>query len=189
MDETNGFGPASFPPPPAAPPAAAKNRGMRRPFLAGVATGAVISALVTAGIFQAQDDDPKPARHAAAADAKPKAQATPEAATEETEEVYNEDLGTDQFELSLKTTSRQCFGSAGCNLTVEPHLSYNGLVPLDPDKTYSITYEIRGGESGAVIETMELSNQTDLSFTPTVLSTVSGSTKLTAKITDIEPSL
>ncbi|CAO0825010.1 Tat pathway signal sequence domain protein OS=Streptomyces microflavus OX=1919 GN=Smic_36470 PE=4 SV=1 [Streptomyces microflavus] len=88
--------------------------------------------------------------------------------------------------LDLKTKSRRCFGSAGCNVTkVEPTLSYLGLLPLDPDETYSITYEVRGGEDGAVIQTMELTNQTSLSYQPVAMSTAKSSSKLTAEVTDI----
>ncbi|MFE9743024.1 hypothetical protein [Streptomyces sp. NPDC006477] len=88
--------------------------------------------------------------------------------------------------MALKTTSKPCFGSAGCNITIEPNLSYDGLLPLKPGKTYSITYEVLGAEDGAVIQTMELSDQTSLTFRATVLSTASRGVKLTAKVTDIE---
>ncbi|MFD8223876.1 hypothetical protein ACFV16_06850 [Streptomyces massasporeus] len=88
--------------------------------------------------------------------------------------------------MKLRTTERQCFGSAGCNMTVEPRLSYLGLTEdIDPDAVYEITYEIRGGESGPVIETAELSDRTSLNFTPTVLSTASASSKVSVEITDV----
>ncbi|MEU9298484.1 hypothetical protein [Streptomyces sp. NPDC048266] len=60
------------------------------------------------------------------------------------------------------------------------------MLPLKPGKTYSITYEVLGAEDGAVIQTMELSDQTSLTFRATVLSTASRGVKLTAKVTDIE---
>lgn len=75
------------------------------------------------------------------------------------EEIYNKAPAREECSLDLKTKSRQCFGSAGCNVTLEPNLSYLGPLPLDPDKTYSITYEVRGSEDGAIIQTMELTNQ------------------------------
>ncbi|CAO0837522.1 hypothetical protein SMICM17S_04513 [Streptomyces microflavus] len=97
------------------------------------------------------------------------------------EETYNTAPDRTDFLLDLKTKSKQCFGSAGCNVTVEPTLSYLGLLPLDPDETYSITYEVRGGEDGAVIQTMELTNQTSLSYQPVAMSTAKSSSKLTAE--------
>ncbi|MFB7031326.1 MULTISPECIES: hypothetical protein [unclassified Streptomyces] len=39
---------------------------------------------------------------------------------------------------------------------------------------------------GAVIQTMELSDQTSLTFRETVVSTTSKGVKLTAKVTDVE---
>lgn len=88
--------------------------------------------------------------------------------------------------MTLRTTERQCFGSAGCNVTVEPRLSYDGLSDgLDPDAVYEITYEISGDESGPVIETAELSEQTSLNYSQTMLSTASSGSKVSVKITDI----
>jgi hypothetical protein len=70
-------------------------------------------------------------------------------------------------------------------VTVEPKLTYTGVEDLDPNAVYEITYEIRGDESGPVIETAELSDQTSLTYTPTSLSTASSGTKVSAKITDV----
>ncbi|CAM5682429.1 Tat pathway signal sequence domain protein OS=Streptomyces microflavus OX=1919 GN=Smic_36470 PE=4 SV=1 [Streptomyces microflavus] len=88
--------------------------------------------------------------------------------------------------LDLKTKSKQCFGSPGC-VRVEPQpCAYLGLLPLDPDETYSITYEVRGGRRGrGIIQTMELTNQTSLSYQPVAMSTAKSSSKLTAEVTDI----
>jgi hypothetical protein len=50
---------------------------------------------------------------------------------------------------------------------------------------YEITYEIRGDESGPVIATAELSDQASLNYTPSVISTASASTEVSADITDV----
>lgn len=50
--------------------------------------------------------------------------------------------------------------------------------------TYEITYEISGDESGSVIETAELSEQTSLNYSQTMLSTASSGSKVSVKITD-----
>jgi hypothetical protein len=109
--------------------------------------------------------------------------------TEEPEEMFNTSPTTEDFTVTLKTTEKQCFGSAGCHVTVEPEVGYEGLLQPDPDRTYSITYEIRGEESGPIIETIELSDQDQISYSEVSLSTKSGSTKVTAKVTDVEISI
>jgi hypothetical protein len=92
----------------------------------------------------------------------------------------------DDFLVRLKTTQRQCFGSAGCNVTVEPSITYTGLDDLDPDKSYDITYQISGDESGPVIDTMQLTDGDTLHFHPSMISTASSYTDLSIKITDVE---
>lgn len=113
------------------------------------------------------------------------AQAAPEPA-EDTSEDTPVTPEPDDFYLILKTTQRQCFGSAGCNVTVEPRLTYIGLDDLDPDATYSVTYKIHGDESGPIIETMELTDGGTLTYHPTQVSTATGSQDVTADITDVE---
>ncbi|NED96425.1 hypothetical protein G1H11_14035 [Phytoactinopolyspora alkaliphila] len=51
----------------------------------------------------------------------------------------------DDFELDVKTLEKQCFGSAGCNVTFRIEVAYGGE-PLDPDTTYEVIYEIEGGD-------------------------------------------
>jgi hypothetical protein len=91
------------------------------------------------------------------------------------------------FSIELDVKSKQCFGSAGCNVTVEPELSYAyDSEDLDPDATYEITYEISGGEDGEVIDTLDLTNQEDVSFSETMVSTTSSGTELTAEVTSVD---
>ncbi|ALV30719.1 hypothetical protein [Streptomyces sp. CdTB01] len=145
---------------------------------------AVIAAVIGTGVMVVQSrDDSTPA-----ATTKSSAPTTPAAAAAEEADpapTYT-DLDADSFSIDLKTKSRQCFGSAGCNVTVEPDLTL--LVDaeeVDPDATYEITYKIRGDESGPIIETAELSDQTSLNYTPSVISTASSGTKVTVEITDV----
>jgi hypothetical protein len=176
--------PDSPPPlPPQAPtPTSKKNR--TNAIIIGAAV-AIIATIITTGIIvaQATNDDSKPAATSTASRAPDEDVAEP--ATEESERTYPE-LTPADFTMELRTTERQCFGSAGCNVTVEPILSYVGeWNGVDPDAVYSITYEIRGDESGPVIETAELSDETSLSYTPTSISTVSSSKKVSVEITDV----
>lgn len=92
------------------------------------------------------------------------------------------------FLFTVKVLERQCFGSAGCNVTVKPDVTWIGLEDVDPDKTYEITYEVHGDESGPVVATMELSNGSDLSFSKSFLSTsqYTSTDEITMEVTDVE---
>ncbi|MFD7873998.1 hypothetical protein ACFV5G_07690 [Streptomyces sp. NPDC059766] len=87
--------------------------------------------------------------------------------------------------MKFRVKRKHCFGSAGCNVDVEPDLSYEGILPIDPDKSYEITYEITGDESGPVIETISLTNGTSMEYYPSSLSTASSGVKITGKVTDV----
>lgn len=185
MTEPVGESASAVPPMPSTPP---KTTNLRRSFLVGAAAGVLTSSLVAGGVFLAtRDSEPR----MASADSTPTTTASgvaQEAVEEETEpiEAYNEVPVTGDFKILLKTTSKQCFGSAGCNVTVDPELTYAGLLPPHPDKTYSITFEVKGGEDGAVIQTMELTSQDSVSYRPVSLSTTTSGAKLTAEVTDVE---
>ncbi|WP_251091373.1 hypothetical protein [Streptomyces sp. Caat 7-52] len=169
----------SFPPP--SPPAPKKSR--TNLVIIGSAA-AVIAAVVTTGIVVVQsshDNDSKPAM--AVKSSAPAADVA--ATTEEPEPTYAE-VTANNFSITLRTTKRQCFGSAGCNMTVEPTLTYLGdSTSIDPHAVYEVTYEIHGDESGPVIETAELSDQTSLNYRPSLLSTASASTKVSVEITNV----
>jgi flagellar basal body-associated protein FliL len=171
--------PPEFPPQPETP---AKKRGSNAVIIGAAA--AVIASVVGTGVFvvQSRDDDSK---QAATASSTPSKDAETALAEEADEEPTYETPGVDDFTMKLRTTERQCFGSAGCNLTVEPRLTYEGIEDLDPDVVYEITYEVSGDESGPVIETAELSDETTLDYTPSSISTASAGTKVSVKITDI----
>ncbi|MER5409353.1 hypothetical protein [Streptomyces sp. NPDC002769] len=84
-------------------------------------------------------------------------------------------LDTDSFSVKLRTTKRQRFGLAVCNVTVEPNLTLRvGTEDVDPDATY----EISGDGSDPVIETAELTTQTSLNYKPSMINTASASTKV-----------
>ncbi|MFF7977160.1 hypothetical protein [Streptomyces sp. NPDC007905] len=174
--------PPAFPPPlpPEPPTSAPKNR--THLVIIGAAA-AVIAAVIGTGavVIDSQDnggkqDSKAAAPHSAKATAVKKPNPTP------TYAVVNEA----SFTIKLKTTKRQCFGSAGCNVTVEPTLTYLGdSGSIDPNAVYEITYEIHGDESGPVIETAELSDKTSLNYTPSLIQTASSGTKVSVEITDV----
>ncbi|WP_228044597.1 hypothetical protein [Streptomyces ferrugineus] len=165
------------------PPSPAPKKSRTNVIIIGSAA-AVIAAVVATGIMvvQAGNEDGKPA---ATVKSSAPAEDIATAAAEEPEPTYDE-VDVDSFTIELRTTKRQCFGSAGCNVTVEPELTYLAdSAAIDPDEAYEITYEIRGDDSGPVIETAELSDQTSLNYRPSFISTASSSTKVSVKITDV----
>jgi hypothetical protein len=88
------------------------------------------------------------------------------------------------FTLTVKILSKQCFGSAGCNITFRVELSSNGVSP-DPDKTYEVTYEVRGVEDGPQINTLTIEGGKYRADEEEFASTKSAATKLKAVITDV----
>jgi hypothetical protein len=168
-----------FPPPP-------PKRNRTNAIITGSAA-AVIAAIVATGVVvvQSRDDGSKPAAAASTSSAPGKDAVTAAAGEPDPTPTYSE-VTPDSFTIKLKTTKRQCFGSAGCNVTVEPDLTFLGnSSDIDPDAVYEITYEIHGDESGPVIETAELSDQTSLNFTPSMIQTASAGTKVTVEITGV----
>lgn len=172
-------------PPPLPPPPAPKKSRTNAVIIGSAA--AVIAAVIGTGIVVVQtgSDDSKPAATTTTTSAPAEDTVAPAAEDTSPDPVY-EVVGVDKFSVELRTTKRQCFGSAGCNLTVEPEFTYLGVSEdVDPDAVYEITYEIRGDESGPVIQTAELSDQTSVNYTPSLISTASSSTKVSVKITDV----
>jgi hypothetical protein len=178
--------PPDFPPQPMPPGPPAPKRNRTNAIIIGAAA-AIIAAIITTGIVvvQSQDDDSKPAATTKSSATEKEAETT--AAKEPDPEPTFAEIDADSFAIDLRTTRRQCFGSAGCNVTVEPELTYLGADSndIDPQAVYEITYEIKGDESGPVIATAELSDQTSLSYTATSISTASADTDITVKITDV----
>ncbi|MFK4801675.1 hypothetical protein ACI3K5_23710 [Streptomyces sp. MPA0124] len=168
-----------FPPPPPA------KKSRTNAIIIGAAV-AIIAAIIGTGVVVVQTrDDSKPTVSAETSTPAEDLAAPAVEETEDPEPSYAE-LTPADFEMKLRTTRRQCFGSAGCNLTVEPDLTYTGLTgDIDPDAVYDITYEIKGDESGPVIATAELSNETNLNYRPSLITTVSSSTKVSVEITGV----
>lgn len=50
------------------------------------------------------------------------------------------------FALTVVTIEKECFGSAGCNVTFDIDLSYIGPRSLDEDDSWVLIYDVAGGE-------------------------------------------
>lgn len=106
---------------------------------------------------------------------KPKAQPTPDPA-----------LSTRDISLKVKITSKECFGSAGCNLQYTINDAAVTSVALIPDEC-DVTYEVKGFDDGTQIHTLTMRD--DGTYEQDGYqsgSTSSSGKKLTVKVTDVE---
>lgn len=87
------------------------------------------------------------------------------------------------FKITLKVKSKDCFGSAGCNVVYEPQLTIVGG-EVDQNGTYEITYEVRGGQDGSSIDTLDVSGG-QYSASENLVQTAGQAVKLTAVITEV----
>lgn len=88
------------------------------------------------------------------------------------------------FELTVKTLSKQCFGSAGCDITYRIQAGWDGT--YDPDKTYEIVYEVRGDESGPQTNNFTITGDEYQVSQEETASTRSSGVKLTARVVSVE---
>ncbi|MBB5855963.1 hypothetical protein ACFQ05_34375 [Amycolatopsis umgeniensis] len=89
------------------------------------------------------------------------------------------------FTLEPKTYSKQCFGSAGCVVVVEPAVSYKGTADaMLSHGTCSMTYDITGDKSGTITDTLSFVG-TSVTMHRSVLSTSSSKTKVAIKIVSV----
>jgi len=98
-----------------------------------------------------------------------------------TTSAYHEPKAAD-FTLTVKILEKQCFGSAGCSITFRVDLSGGGT--LDPDKTYELTYEVKGGED-PLINTLTVTGTKYERTDREHIDTSSSSKKLTVVIVSI----
>lgn len=87
------------------------------------------------------------------------------------------------FKVTIKVREKQCFGSAGCNVTYRVELAWNQS--YDPAVTYDVTYEVRGGEDGPVVNTLTVTGDEYQRDSEELVSTRSMKTKLSAVVTDV----
>lgn len=181
-------GPQPRPPGPPAgwgqwqPPVSAAPSSPRRwPWIAGIIAAFILGVGVGAA-GGSGDSEPTAAglRSTATVTAQPNSTAEPV----ETEPTYR-DPTEDDFELSVKTLEKECFGSAGCNVTFRIEVAFAGdSSDLDPSKTYEVTYEIRGGED-PLINTLTVSGDEYQVDDNEFISTASSGAKLKAVVTDV----
>ncbi|MEU7781681.1 hypothetical protein [Micromonospora parva] len=110
------------------------------------------------------------------------APSTPPATTAPPAPVYDTPTKGD-FKLKVKTLRKQCFGSAGCNITYRIDVTYTGD-GLDPSSTYEVTYEVKGAED-PIINTFEVTGDSASVQEEETASTKRSADKLAAVVTDV----
>jgi hypothetical protein len=89
------------------------------------------------------------------------------------------------FELTVKTLGKECFGSAGCNIEFRIEVTQDFTQQLDPLKTYEVTYEVRGTEDSPYINTLEVTGDEYYTDEYELAGTTTSGAKLTAVVTDV----
>ena len=89
------------------------------------------------------------------------------------------------FTLRAKVTEKHCFGSAGCNVTFEPDVTYNGALDLDPGITWQVVYEIDGVDDAPQVGNLTVEG-TQVRYDPQDVSTKSSKSKITLKVTSVD---
>lgn len=86
------------------------------------------------------------------------------------------------FTLGIKVLKKECFGSAGCNITFRLQVEYSKA--FDPATTYEVTYEIRGGED-PLQNTFTVNGDQAMGEVEEFISTKTSKSKLTAVVLDV----
>lgn len=90
------------------------------------------------------------------------------------------------FTIGIKIREKQCFGSAGCNITYRINPSYTGTEPLPDTGVIEISYTVTGDESGPIQNTFTIDGEGAARFDKEEsASTKANSVKLKAKATDV----
>lgn len=94
------------------------------------------------------------------------------------------DLTAKNVKLTTKVLEKDCFGSAGCNLTVRVDL---GDLPAGTpeDASFEVTYELRGTSDGSTVGTISV-EEGRYDTNEEYVQTSSSSKKVTAVVTDVE---
>ena len=180
--------PGGWGPPPGPPPAPKGSRTFTgRQVLAlalAVGTAALLLGIVIgaagAGVYNRAGTKP---RAAATTTQPPATPATEEPVTTEAASTYPEPKPSD-FDLEVKVLKKENFGSAGSLITFRIEAGWSKT--YDPDKTYEVTYEVRGPEDGPMLNTFEVTGDEYRVEPEETASTPSASTRLTGRVTDVE---
>jgi hypothetical protein len=95
-------------------------------------------------------------------------------------------LGPEDFKVSLKILTKQCFGSAGCNVTFRIKPAFVGALDMPSSGTTEVTYKVKGGDD-PLVNTFTIDEDGTAHFdSEESISTPRSSAKLKAVVTDVE---
>lgn len=90
------------------------------------------------------------------------------------------------FRITLKIKKKECFGSAGCNVSFQIDPQYVGAGDIESG-SYEVTYVVRGPEDGPMINTFTLEDGKASFDDEEMASTKNAHVRLTARVTSIDP--
>lgn len=140
--------------------------------LAGIAAAA---ALVTGCSAEPVTSDPTPSTTTGANE--------PAAATTSRVPDGYTPTATD-FTLEVVTLEEQCFGTAGCNVTFTVDVTYSGRMLPDPDRTFTVIYDVTGG-SDPLTNRITVNGDQVSAPTDQMIQTDSGDAQLVATVTRV----
>jgi hypothetical protein len=163
--------------------ATASPKGSRRwPWIVGIIAAFLVGLGIGLAANGGTDEDQTTAEQPVST---PPAAQSPTTLETDVQPAFHEPSKSD-FDLTIKTISKECFGSAGCNITFRVKLAYDSSAgQLDPDKTYELTYKIRGGDE-PLTNTLEITGEDYSTDQEEFIGTSSSTAKLTAVVTDVE---
>ena len=113
----------------------------------------------------------------------PTDEATDEPSEEPTKAAWNPK--PKDFKIGIKILTKECFGSAGCNITYRIKPEYVGSQAFPDSGTTEVTYEVTGGED-TITNTFEIDSAGTAHFDKEeIASTEASSDKLSAKATEV----
>lgn len=156
--------------------------------VAGI-VGILVGSGVTAAVMSGDPSAKGPASVSSSATTAPTTVPTTtepplvEETTEPPAPTYGVPVKTD-FKLTVKVLTKQCFGSAGCNVTFRILVSYTGP-DLDPSAAYEVLYQVKGGEDGPIDNKLTVTGGESSVDEEEMVSIKTSKTKITAVATDV----
>lgn len=174
-------GPPAFPPAGPLPPPAKKSRHTLRWILAG-AFG-LIALCLAGSIIIVVNGGGKPASTPTTARAAKAAAPLPAEPTQAPTTASTP--AASDFVLTPTVTSKECFGSAGCNVTFRLKVNYTGPTLLDPGVTWLVVYQITGVDDAPQVGNLTVQGD-NINYDEQNVSTKSSKSKITLKATSVE---
>jgi len=143
-----------------------------------------IAVLLAVAVMAGCASDSAKPTSAPAVTAAPSTVATPRPSPSFVPDVAYFEPDKDDFTLTIRILEKKCFGSAGCNVTFRIKVGYDGD-PLDPEKTYEVTYAVRGGED-TLTNTLTVTGDDYVAESSEYIGTASAGSKIRAVVTRVE---